>query len=56
MYNILNFKTIRYKPTASGRTINSVLNYKLMRLCGYLKTKKGKKPLKMNLMVEAIKK
>ena len=32
MYNIINFKTIRYKVTASGIIIQSILNHKLMRL------------------------
>ena len=31
MYNIINFKTIRYKMTASGKIIQSILNYKHMR-------------------------
>ena len=31
IYNIKNFKTIRYKVTASGNMIHSIFNYKLMR-------------------------
>ena len=29
--NIINFKTIRYKLTALGNIIHSILNYRLMR-------------------------
>ena len=32
IYNIINFETIRYKLTASGNLIHSILNYKLMRV------------------------
>ena len=31
MCNIINFKTIRYKMTATGNIIHSMLNYKFMR-------------------------
>ena len=32
MYNIINFKSIRYELTASGNIIYSIRNYKLMKL------------------------
>ena len=31
MYDIIDFQTIRYKLTAAGSVIYSILNYKLMR-------------------------
>ena len=31
MYDIINFQTIRYKLTALGNIIHSIINYKLMR-------------------------
>ena len=31
MFNIINFKTIRYKLTAMGNIIHSILKHKLMR-------------------------
>ena len=34
---IINFKTIRYKLTASGNIIHSILNYKPMRPVSYLR-------------------
>ena len=43
---ILNFKTIRYKPTALGKIIHSILKYKPMRpvrIYGYLKNEKHSK-------------
>ena len=30
-YNVINFKTIRYKLTALGKIIHSILNYNLLR-------------------------
>ena len=36
MYNIINFKTIRYKLTASRNNIHSIINYKLMRTVSIL--------------------
>ena len=39
-YNITNFKTIRYKPTASSNIIQSIFNYKLMRPVNILRLPK----------------
>ena len=43
MHNIINFKTIRYKLTASGNIIQPILNYKLMRLVSILPLHKEQK-------------
>ena len=43
---IINFKTIRYKLTASGNIIHSILNYKLMRPVGNLRLPKVQKQAK----------
>ena len=40
---IINFKTIRYKLTASGNIIHSILNYKIMRPVGNLRLPKEQK-------------
>ena len=40
MYNIINFKPIRYKVTASCNIIHSILNYKVMRLVNPLRLPK----------------
>ena len=38
--NILNFKTIRYYPTALVKIIHSILNYKFMRPVSILRLPK----------------
>ena len=43
---IINFKTIRYELTASGNTIHSILNYKLMRPISNLGLPKEQKQAK----------
>ena len=57
---IMNFKTIRYKLTASGYIIHSILNYKPMRPVSNLRLPKEKNSkLKKKLSeksVEGIKK
>ena len=40
---IINFKTIRYKLTASGYIIHSILNYKPMRPVSNLRPPKEEK-------------
>ena len=39
-YNIIIFKTIRYKLTASGNIIYAIFNYKLMRMVNTLRLPK----------------
>ena len=40
---IINFKTIRYKLTASGNIIHSILNYKPIRPLRYLRLPREQK-------------
>ena len=40
VYNIINFKTIRYKLTASSNITYSIFNYKLMRMVNTLRLPK----------------
>ena len=61
--NIIYFKTIRYKPTALGNTIQSILNLKTMRAVSILRLhreqkiqSKPAKSEKLNESVEAYKK
>ena len=43
--NVIHFQTVRYKLTASGNSIQSILNYKLMRLVSVLRLLKEKNRL-----------
>ena len=43
MFNIKNFKTIRYKLTASGNIIHLMVNYKFTRPVSNLRLPKEKK-------------
>ena len=45
-YNIIKFKTIRYKLTASGKIIHLIPNYKLMRAVSNLRLLKEQKQAK----------
>ena len=46
--NIITFKAIRYKPSASGNIIPSIFNYKLMRPVSNLRLPKEQKKLEKN--------
>ena len=48
-YNIINFKTIRYKLTALGKIIHLIVNYNSLRTVSVLRLPKGLKRLEQQI-------
>ena len=62
IYNVINFNAIRYKLTASGNVVHSIISYKLMRPVSILRLHKSRQKQKnqkkklSEKIVEAVKK